>query len=235
MQPSTPPLIALLGGSFNPPHIGHLRLALEVREILAPREVLLVPCATPPHKPADNLLPFAWRLAMLRASVRGLPGLRSSPLEAERPGPSYTVDTLAALAGRHPRRRPAFILGGDDFPQLPEWKEGRHIPELADIIVLPRQEKGEESFLQALRANWPHALPLPSPHPAVVHAFGLPHGGRILYLPRPRLEISSSLIRSRWLQGQSLDFLIPPAVGKFLDANAEQVRRLWEPAATFRP
>jgi nicotinate-nucleotide adenylyltransferase len=227
MRPSPRPLLALLGGSFNPPHIGHFRIALEVREILAPREILLIPCASPPHKPQGNLLPFPLRLAMLEAVTRSLPGLSASPVEAERPGPSYTVDTLTTLASRHPEERLAFILGGDDFPLLPGWKNWRQIPELADLVVLPRHEETEDIFLRTIRAFWSEAVPLPPPAPAVTRAFSLPHGGRILYLPRPRLEISSSLIRSRWLEGKSLDFLIPGEVGEILDRNAKSVLPLW--------
>jgi nicotinate-nucleotide adenylyltransferase len=225
MRSPSRPLLALLGGSFNPPHIGHFRIALEVQEVLAPREILLVPCADPPHKARDNLLPFPLRLAMLEAAARGLPGLSVSPVEAERPGPSYTVDTLAALAARHPEERLAFILGGDDFPLLPGWRNWRKIPELADLVVLPRQEEGEKIFLRTLRACWPEAAPLPAP--AGICAFGLPHGGRLLHLPQPRLEISSSLIRSRWLEGKSLRFLVPGEVEEILDRNARSVHALW--------
>ncbi|MDR2076115.1 MAG: nicotinate (nicotinamide) nucleotide adenylyltransferase [Desulfovibrio sp.] len=219
------PLIALLGGSFNPPHIGHFRIALEVQEILVPREILLIPCASPPHKTGDNLLPFSLRLAMLEAVTRALPGLGVSPVEAERPGPSYTVDTLTALAARHPGERLAFILGGDDFSLLPSWKLWRNIPELADLIVLPRRAGAEKIFLRAVRARWPEAVPLS--FPSGIRAFSLPHGGRILHLPQPRLEISSSLIRSRWLEGKSLNFLVPKEVEEILDKNAAGILPLW--------
>ncbi|MDR1359440.1 MAG: nicotinate (nicotinamide) nucleotide adenylyltransferase [Deltaproteobacteria bacterium] len=220
------PLLALLGGSFNPPHIGHFRIALEVLERLAPSGVLLIPCANPPHKTRDNLLPFSLRLAMLEAVTSALPGLGVSSVEAERPGPSYTVDTLAALAAEHPEERLAFILGGDDFSLLPAWRRWRSIPELADLVVLPRQAEGEKFFLRTIDACWPEAVPLPAPEG--IRTFGLPHGGRLVHLPQPRLEISSSLVRSRWLAGRRLKFLIPGEVEEMLDAHAPMVRSLWQ-------
>ena len=240
--PDTPhtPLVALLGGSFNPVHIGHLRMALEVRDALTPERILIIPSANPPHKPGGNLLPFALRAEMLERAVTGLPGLEVCRIESERPGPSYTVDTLLALSGLYPKARLAFILGGEDFALLPTWNRWAQIPELADLIVLPRGNNGEQEFLHTMRSLWPGVTPLESIQPpdlentlkiatraAIRTVFRLPHGGRVFYLQQPRLEISSSLLRARWVQGRSLNFLMPQAAIDLLETNRDMATALW--------
>lgn len=227
MRPSDSPLIAVLGGSFNPPHVGHLRMALEVKEALGPQKVLFIPAAVPPHKPAGGLLPFALREEMLEKALAGLPGLEVCPMENERPGPSYTVDTLSALSAAYPEARLGFILGGEDLALLHTWSRWERLPELADLIILPRGDGTEQDFFHTVRHLWPEAAPLnPLPSGASA-AFHLPRGGRILYLSQPRLEISSSLVRSRWRQGKSLDFLVPRAVIEVLEAHRTAVAALW--------
>lgn len=286
------PLIALLGGSFNPPHIGHFRIALEAWEALRPERLLLIPSALPPHKAADGLLPFALRVRMLQAVLRGLPGVSGMEvctMENERPGPSYTVDTLIALAERHPGYRPAFIMGGEDLPLLPSWDRWERLTELADLVILPRGRADGELIAETIQAQWPGACAAaassgtcatarppggekpegfadacgaraaghsshprgaagarPGNSPGGSHAgtggttdagrgrntggvlpFSLPGGGRILFLDRPRLDVSSSILRQRWLRGDRLDFLLPKAVLELLEENREVVSNLW--------
>ena len=227
MHSPDPSLIAILGGSFNPPHVGHLRMALEVKEALGPQKVLFIPAAVPPHKPAGGLLPFALRAEMLKKTLAALPGLEVCPIENERPGPSYTVDTLSALSAVYPDARLGFILGGEDLPLLPTWNRWKSLPELADLIILPRGAGAERDFRHNVQRLWPEAAPPAAAPSGASAAFHLPHGGRILYLSQPRLEISSSLVRSRWCQGRSLDFLVPPAVIEVLEANKAAVAALW--------
>ena len=225
------PLLLLLGGSFNPPHSGHLRIAIETAEALRPELTLLIPCAHPPHKPDGNLLPFALRVRMLEAAIADMaPGASAfavSEVENEREGPSYTVDTLAVLGGRYPGLRPVFVMGGEDYAQLSSWRRWRDIPALADLAVLPRSSGGEASFCNSTLAFWPEARFLAPPVPAVRHAFMLPAGGRCLYLPQPQLDISSSLVRERLLQGRSLDFLVPSGVARLLREHEKDVKALW--------
>lgn len=229
-----PPLIALLGGSFNPPHAGHFRIAIEVEEALSPAETLFIPCASPPHKSADNLLPFAFRAALLRAALTEA-GMDKSfavcEVENERSGPSYTVDTLALLTTRYPDKRLAFILGGEDYAQLPTWRRWRELPTLADLVVLPRGKKGEKSFCDTTRALWPEAREIVNPFSSAGKAFVLPDNGRLLFLPQPLLAISSSLVRERWLHGRRLDFLMPRAVQDLLRERESTVRMLWNAAS----
>jgi len=227
--------IGILGASFNPVHIGHLRLALEMREILALSYVDLLPCALPPHKPATGILPFDMRVRLLRAAIQGLAGLRMNPMEGEREGPSYTWDSLRDYAARYPDARRFFLLGCEDFCTLPQWRNGLALPQLADFVVVPRDNAGEERFAQAIRQNWPEALPCPpddpeSPMAALLDAkaFALPNGARLLYLPLTRLDISASLLRRRFAARLDLHFLLPPAALACLEAERDVVEAHWK-------
>ena len=246
--------IALLGGSFNPPHAGHFRIAIEVHETLAPWKTLFIPCATPPHKPTGNLLPFELRASMLQccldefaqagpvpAACNAAPGspaahgggfalpgrMEVCTVENERSGPSYTVDTLALLAEQYPGKRLAFVMGAEDYHMLPTWRNWQRIAELADLVVLPRGMGESSTFHKTTRDLWPDAQAVEPPFPAVQAAFTLEHGGRLLYLPQPRLEISSSLVRERWAADRSLAFLVPQCVQDCLRKEHALVSRLW--------
>lgn len=233
----TTPLLLLLGGSFNPPHAGHLRIAIETAEALRPALTLFIPCAHPPHKSGNNLLPFALRTRMLTAAIeedmfptgteQGKPAFAVSEVENERQGPSFTVDTLGVLRERYPGMRPAFVMGSEDFAQLSSWRRWREIPELADLVVLPRSAGAADSFRNSTFAFWPEARLLAPPAAAVRSAFVLPGGGRLLYLPQPLLDISSSLVRERVLDGRSLDFLVPPSIIRLLKEHEALVADLW--------
>jgi nicotinate-nucleotide adenylyltransferase len=230
----SPLRIGILGASFNPAHIGHVRLALEMREILGLSYVDLLPCALPPHKPATGILPFDVRVRLLRAAIQGLAGLRINPAEGEREGPSYTWDSLRDYAARYPDVRRFFLLGCEDFCTLPQWRNGLDLPQLADFVVVPRDGAGEERFTQAVRQNWPEALPCPPESEACMaalpdaRAFALPKGARLLYLPLTRLDISASLLRRRFVEGKDIHFLLPPATLECLEAERDVVEACWK-------
>lgn len=227
--PLEKPLVVLIGGSFNPPHTGHFRIAIEAREALVPARICFVPCSTPPHKASANLLPFSLRFAMLQAVTDSLPeaGLSVCGIEAERSGPSYTVDTLTVLAEQRPDVRLAFVMGTEDYGNFSTWRRWRDIPLLADLVVVPRAYHAPGFFAATTRSYWPDALPLATDRPAISEAYALPTGGRVLYLPQPLLEISSSLVRERIVAGRSVDFLVPPPVISLMGTNQELLRRLW--------
>lgn len=233
------PYMLLLGGSFNPPHIGHLRIAIEAREVLQPEIILFIPCASPPHKPSNLMLPFDLRLALLREAITDLPAewnMRVCEVENERPGPSYTVDTLEILAKHHSDMQPVFIMGAEDYAQLHTWRRWQDLPSLADLAILPRKEYGRSFFLVETLKLWPDAQPVPSSFSGAEAIFTMPDGkGRVLYLPQPLLDISSSLIRQRMLTDRSLDFLLPRPVEKMLHHYAEEVRSCWQHGARFSP
>lgn len=226
-------LLLLLGGSFNPPHAGHMRIAIETAETLRPAQTLFIPCARPPHKPDGNLLPFSLRAAMLRAAIADMghtnrgDSFAVSEVEQERQGLSYTVDTLAVLRERFPGMRPAFVMGSEDYAQISSWRRWKELPVLADLVVLPRSAGALESFRNCTMAFWPEAKLLAPPAPGVTESFRLPDGARLLYVPQPQLDISSSLVRERLLAGRSLDFLVPAGVRDLLLEHAGQAIGLW--------
>lgn len=230
MSTTPPPLLLLLGGSFNPPHIGHLRIAIEAMETLRPLKTLFIPAPVPPHKLDARLLPFAMRTNMLRAAICSLPeqwGLEVCEVENERSGPSYTIDTLTVLAGRYPESRLVFVMGAEDYDQLATWLRWSDIPRFADIAVFPRKRYGQDRFERQTLTLWPEAKPLADSAPGVSLAFVLPEGGRCLYIPQPLLEISSSLIRDRFLAGRTLDFLVPPGVLDIMRQHDAAITQIW--------
>jgi nicotinate-nucleotide adenylyltransferase len=226
------PYIALLGGSFNPPHVGHLRIALEVWEAFRPERLLFIPCASPPHKTPRSMLPFELRVRMLRSTLRRHPGMRVSSIEKTRPGPSYTVETLTRLRAVFPDKKLLFILGAENLAQLSTWNRWERLPELADMVVLPRDACAAASFAKTAGELWPRCARIPSANAGACsgtscEAFRLPQGGHLFYLPQPCLDISSSLIRDRWMAGRSLDFLVPDGVSRHLDKSRDIVDAVW--------
>ena len=117
--------MGILGGTFNPVHNGHVRHAIEVAEALGLERVLLMPCATPPHKESAGLLPFDIRVELLRAAVRDIPFLGVETLEGELEGPSYTWRTLREWGRRHAGEAlPSFMMGAEAFAAPDTWKHG---------------------------------------------------------------------------------------------------------------
>lgn len=235
-QASGRPGRAILGGSFNPPHVGHLRLAVEAREALGSlvRSVDLVPCAHPPHKNAGNLLPFELRAAMLEACAAHLPWLRCNRLEMERQGPSYTWDTLRAYRQAEPDTALYFLLGSPDFAQVGNWRHGLELPGLCDFVVVPRQGHTATEFAQAARDLWPGAREREAILPDS-RCMALPGGGLAHFLSLPWLAVSASRIRQLWLAGRSVDFLLPNAALRLLNENRELAAAHWLTDTAVRP
>jgi nicotinate-nucleotide adenylyltransferase len=130
--------IGLFGGTFDPPHLGHLALAERARDQLRLDRVIFMPSGLPPHKRRRAVAPPAHRLAMTRIAVRGNAGFVVSALETRRRGASYTVDTLRALAAREPEARLYLVIGEDSLRDFPTWHAPEEIAELAALAVAPR-------------------------------------------------------------------------------------------------
>ncbi len=212
--------IGLLGGSFNPVHIGHLRLCLEMLEQAGLDRVELVPAFIPPHKELKLVLPFDLRRAMLEGAIEGKQGMEVNCMEKERPGPSYTFDTLQAYIRDNPGHELFFILGDSDLFTVPKWHRGREIAYLSNLLVIGRE--GEESGVAGFTREFWNVRRLDE------HSWQLKEGREIKYLSVPRLDISSTMIRTRWLAGRSIDWLVPRAVQDILDAHAHEVRAVWQ-------
>lgn len=218
---AVPAGVGILGGCFNPVHNGHLRLAIEVREQLGLARVELMPAHVPPHKPGEGMLPFVLRAALAEAAVTGVPGLMVSRLEAARPGPSYTVDTLTALRAAWPGVPLWFILGAGDLAGLPGWHRGLEIPALCNLAVAGRGGAGPEAVAAFVAAHWPGA------GPDGAGGWRLPGGNCLRPVALQRLDISASDVRARWLAGRCLAGLVPREVECALDAGANAVRAAW--------
>ena len=180
--------IALFGGSFNPPHIGHLAVAEACADAAGLDRVLWMPAATAPHKQDDPSLASAEdRLAMVQRAIEGNPRFEASDLEIRRGGVSYTLETIRQLADLYPGEDLALILGGDSLSYFPSWRSPRQILELARLITY--QRPGSEL---ADAPDWVREKT------TVVD--GLP------------LHLSSTHIRSRIARGQTVRYLIPEPV-----------------------
>jgi len=212
-----PGSIGVLGGTFDPFHLGHLALARAARDQLGLERLLVVPAAEPPHKPGRPISPAAVRLALVEAGIAGEPRLEASRIELDRPGPSYTVDTLEDLAaaehaaGREPDV--TLVLSADSFDGLPGWHEPERLLGLARIAVAPRA--GHQPDLAAVERALPAAR------------------GRVTVLELPPIEVSASEIRRRAALGEPLDGLVPPAVATLVRDN--RLYRQPEPKETARP
>ena len=145
--------LAILGGTFDPVHYGHLRLAAEVRDALGVPEVRLVPAADPPHRAAPHASARD-RVAMLELALREFPGLALDTREIARGGKSYTVDTLTDLRAEVPERPLALLVGADAFHGFPRWHRWRQLFDLAHVIVVPRPGVILDDLPDALKNEW---------------------------------------------------------------------------------
>ena len=133
----TPSRIGVFGGTFNPIHVCHLRVAARVRELLGLERVVFVPAAEPPHKSAD-LAPAVHRLEMTRLAVAGVPGFEVDDLELKRPGPSYSADTMEEFRRRYPDADLYFLLGEDMFRDLASWRDPHRLLAVCRLAVIAR-------------------------------------------------------------------------------------------------
>ncbi|MDP2876887.1 MAG: nicotinate (nicotinamide) nucleotide adenylyltransferase [Holophaga sp.] len=198
----TPKRVGLLGGAFNPPHLGHLKLAELACHELALDELRFVPSAQPPHKSLPNESPDeATRLGLLKAALLDLPwGIET--LELDRPGPSYTVDTLEALAQRESGSAWILVMGSDQLAQFTAWKQWERLLELASVAAARRP--GAEFLLSERLGNRQRAFWTGAP-------------GEIVWLPSTELELSSSTIRAEIASGEQnegLPIQVRAAIGR---------------------
>ncbi len=203
--------VGVFGGTFDPIHYGHLRSAYELLQDLALGEVRFMPCGIPPHR-HQPIADGALRLAMVRAAVADQPGFVVDDRELHRAGPSYSVDTLAALREEMPDRPLCLLLGMDAFLGLPKWHRWREILQLAHVVVAHRPgwrapDMGALGDLLAERGT------------ARVDDLHRAAGGAIHVHAVTQLEISSTEVRALIRAGRDPRYLMPDAVGRIITAS----------------
>ena len=188
--------VGLLGGTFNPPHIGHLVVASQALAALALDRVLFVPVFEPPHKEVEHDPGVEHRIALCQAAVGDDPRFEVSRIEADVPGRSYTVDTLRRLHESSPEDELTFIVGGDMAHALPTWHEPEAVLSLATLGVAEREGVRRNDIAERLS--------------------GLAGADRIRFFDMPRLDISSSMIRRRVAHGHPIRYLVSDAVASYI-------------------
>ncbi len=200
--------IGIFGGTFDPIHYGHLRTALELLQRLSLAQVLFVPSARQPLRD-PSVAPMSTRLAMVRAAVREEPRFAVDTRELERPGPSWTVDTLQSLRSDHERRSLCLLLGMDAFLSLPRWRRWEELSGLANIVVAHRpgwQPPGQGPLADLLaRCGTESAADLHE-NPA----------GHVLVTPVTQIDVSASQIRAAAAGGEDPRFLVPDSVREII-------------------
>jgi len=185
--------LGVFGGTFDPPHLGHLILAAEAQAQLGLDKILFVLTADPPHKRDHAITPVEDRLAMLTAAIRGQGIFQLSRVEVDRPGPHYALDTMRLLAKEHKGRQLVYLIGGDSLQDLPNWDRPQELVSACDALGAMRRP-GTRIDL----ADLERALP------------GLT--AKLEFVDAPLLEISSSEIRERVRDGGHHRFYLPGAV-----------------------
>lgn len=194
-----PRAIGLLGGTFNPVHEGHLSIAREALRLFTLDAVWFIPCAVPPHKPVHDLASNEDRLAMLRLAIAGEPRFEALDVEFNRPGKSYTLDTVRALQALHPGAAFTFIVGADTLPELPTWHRPLELLSLVRIVSLARPGCAPAAAAIQLPPPWPERLLAD------------------LRTGEP-LDVSSRDVRARIAAGQPVS-LVPDSVLRYIEEH----------------
>lgn len=192
--------MGVLGGTFDPPHLGHLILAQEAHQALGLAQVLFVPAGEPWRKAGRELSPREHRLGMTRLAVTGNPLFAVSTIEADRPGPSYTAETLAELRAQFgPQAEFFFIMGADSLADFPHWHDPLRILELARLAVAERPALADAGSEEGLPEELAQAL-----------------RRCVVWLPMPLVAISASAVRERVRRGLSIRYWVPEAVEEYI-------------------
>jgi nicotinate-nucleotide adenylyltransferase len=203
--------IGIFGGTFDPIHYGHLRTAFELREKLALNEVRFVPCGQPPHR-SGHVTPSAVRLQMLEAALAAEPGYVIDQRELERPGPSYTIDTLASLREEFPETALCLLVGMDAFLDLPTWHDWRKLLAFAHLVVAHRP--GWQAPQRGLLGDL-----IRQHKTATVRDLRERVAGSIHIEPVTQLEVSSTELRRSIRAGIEPRYLLPDSVWRIIVAT----------------
>jgi nicotinate-nucleotide adenylyltransferase len=192
--------VGLFGGTFDPPHLGHLILASEAQSQLELTRLLWTVTPDPPHKQDQTITPLEHRLAMVRLAIGDEPAFEISDIELNRPGPHYTIDTIRLLVEQNPGAEIVPIIGGDSLNDLPTWHKPREIIYAAHWVGVMRRP-GEEPNLQALERELPGIT------------------SKVHYVDAPLLEIASREIRNRAATGKPFRYYLPRSVYEYIERH----------------
>jgi nicotinate-nucleotide adenylyltransferase len=192
--------IGLLGGSFDPIHVGHVHIAQQACTRLCLDRVVFVPAGQPPHKLDQALTDAKHRIEMVRLALAGQPRFSISRIDVDRPGPCYSVDTVRLLQEEWgPEARIYFLVGADSLADLPTWHQPRRLLELCQVVAVARP--GYEVDLVALERRFPGAPPV------------------VMLEHVPPIDVSATEIRRLVAEGRSIEGLVPPAVAAYIEAH----------------
>ncbi len=204
--------LGILGGTFDPIHFGHLRLAEEMCEEFSLSKVLLIPCAQPPHKDASVITPYPTRLEMTKIAVSYSIYLEASDIEGRRKGPSYSIETINIIKNNYGTDLELFfILGIDTFKEINTWKNYKELFKLTNFAVIDRPgiKKDEiDNFIESLGLNFKKG----STEDIFINT-----NGCSIYLKKTTLmDISSTKIRQNIKNGRSINYLLPDRVKEYI-------------------
>ncbi|CAG0949658.1 nicotinate-nucleotide adenylyltransferase [Geobacter sp.] len=204
--------VAILGGTFNPIHHAHLRIAEEVRDSFALDQVIFIPAAAPPHKPMEGELPFHVRCEMVRLATADNPSFVVSDMEGRRAGKSYSIDTLRELRRERPGDEFFFVIGSDSFLDFGSWHEYEAIFSSCNIVAVERPG----AVIRDLAAALPVAIAPQFCYHAAEKRLAHRSGYSVYYLAGIPLDISSSAIRGLARKGRSIRYLVPEPVARYI-------------------
>lgn len=190
--------IGIFGGTFDPPHVGHLILAAEAQDQLRLDRLLWVLTPDPPHKQDQSISPLAIRMRLLMAAIGDNPSFKLCRVDMDRPGPHYAVDTVKILKKRHSSAEFYYLIGGDSLHDLPTWFQPQRLIELIDGLGVMRRP-GDQVDLRDLEQRIP----------------GL--SAKICFIEAPLLEISARQIRQRIAAGRAYRYYVPSAVFRLIE------------------
>ncbi len=204
--------VGIIGGTFNPIHLAHLRIAEEVRDRFDLAEVVFVPAASPPHKPLAGDLPFETRFEMVRRAVAGNPAFAVSDIEGRRAGKSYSIDTLHALRQERPDDEFFFIIGSDSFIDFGMWRQYAAFFDCCNVVVVERPG----AVVAALDKVLPAAVAGQFCYYAAERRLAHRSGYSVYYVEGVPLAISSTAIRELVRLDRSIRYLVPEGVEHYI-------------------
>jgi nicotinate-nucleotide adenylyltransferase len=207
--------IGLMGGTFNPLHLAHLRIAEEARDTFDLDRIVFIPAADPPHKPLAGEVPFSHRCEIVRLAIADNPAFELSDIEGRRAGKSYSIDTIGSFHRQYPDDKLYFIIGSDSFLEIGLWHRYAEIFRLCNLIVVERPGRPVEGPLSALPVAIRGEFVYTSKPRVLQHE----SGQCVLFLKGCPLDISSTGIRQLLSAGRSISYLVPSTVEAYIKSK----------------